>query len=76
MKNVFEAWSEQGKMDSVDPVHLIFLLWSSTQHHADFSYQVSRVLGKQTLESADYDKATETLTRIIPKGLGITPDKR
>lgn len=73
--NVFKAWSEQGKMDPVDPVHLIFLLWSSTQHYADFSYQITHALGKETLEPADYDHATETLTKIILKGLGITSGK-
>ncbi len=32
---VFEAWIAAGRMDPVDPVHLIFLLWGSTQHYAD-----------------------------------------
>ncbi|WP_419534368.1 TetR/AcrR family transcriptional regulator [Endozoicomonas sp.] len=73
---VFKAWSDQGKMDPVDPVHLIFLLWSSTQHYADFSYQIAQALGKDKLEQFDYDQATETLTRIILKGLGITPNQR
>ncbi len=73
---VFKAWSDQGKMDPVDPVHLIFLLWSSTQHYADFSYQIAQALGKDTLEQSDYDQATETLTRIVLKGLGITPNQR
>ncbi|USE35774.1 TetR/AcrR family transcriptional regulator [Endozoicomonas sp. SCSIO W0465] len=72
---VFKAWSDQGKMAPVDPVHLIFLLWSSTQHYADFSYQITRALGKDTLGQSDYDQATETLTRIILKGLDITSDQ-
>ena len=29
---VFQTWIDAGKMDPVDPVHLIFLLWGSTQH--------------------------------------------
>lgn len=73
--NVFKAWSEQGRMDPVDPVHLIFLLWSSTQHYADFSYQITQALGKDVLDQSDYDQATDTLTQIILKGLGISPSK-
>jgi hypothetical protein len=34
-------------MDPVDPVHLIFLLWGSTQHYADFATQICRVTGRK-----------------------------
>ena len=36
-------WSAQGKIAPVDPRHLIFSIWATTQHYADFSAQV-RVL--------------------------------
>lgn len=70
---VFEEWQKQGKLDKdIEPSHLIFLLWSSTQHYADFAIQVSSALGKPQLDNEDYDKATNTLTRIILKGCGIS----
>lgn len=71
---VFEQWQQQGKLDSaITPGHLIFLLWSSTQHYADFALQISSALGKKALEDQDYEQAIETLTHIILKGCGITP---
>lgn len=70
---VFEAWIEQGKMQSVDPAHVIFLIWSSTQHYADFSVQISAAIGKKRLTKEDFDKATETLITIIFNGIGIKP---
>ncbi|WP_296129759.1 TetR/AcrR family transcriptional regulator [Pseudomonas sp. Ga0074129] len=70
---VFTAWSAAGKMDPVDPAHLIFLLWGSTQHYADFASQICRVTGRTRLVKADYDEAADQLITIILKGCGLTP---
>ncbi|MBF8222121.1 MULTISPECIES: TetR/AcrR family transcriptional regulator [Halomonadaceae] len=68
---VFEQWAERGLMDPVDPVWLIFLIWSSTQHYADFEAQVLGITGKQSLSDADYERATDFLCRVILKGCGV-----
>ncbi|MFC3606215.1 TetR/AcrR family transcriptional regulator [Stutzerimonas tarimensis] len=70
---VFEAWAAAGKMDPVDPTHLIFLIWSSTQHYADFSDQIRRVTGRKRVTREDFALATETLIHVILKGCGLTP---
>ncbi|MBR9883901.1 MAG: TetR family transcriptional regulator [Oceanospirillales bacterium] len=71
--DVFGAWVSQGKIDpEVTPEHLIFLLWSSTQHYADFAVQIKAALGKDELDEQDYLNATATLTHIILKGCGIS----
>ncbi|MBD1554373.1 TetR/AcrR family transcriptional regulator [Pseudomonas typographi] len=70
---VFEAWIAAGKMDPVDPVHLIFLLWSSTQHYADFATQICRVTGKTRLTKQDFEMAASNLITILLKGCGIKP---
>ena len=36
---VIEQWIAQDKMRAVDPVTLIFMIWSMTQHYADFEAQ-------------------------------------
>ena len=71
---VFNHWISQGKMDDLPAEYVIFLLWSSTQHYADFTYQVSSALGKSEtgLDSKDFEQATNTLLHIILKGCGIT----
>ncbi len=73
---VFQAWIDAGKMDPIDPVHLIFLLWGSTQHYADFASQICRLTGKTSLKKADFDEAASNLERIILKGCGLTPPTR
>ena len=68
---VMEHWIKQGKMDPVDPLFLIMLIWSATQHYADFSTQVNAVLDKKALTDQDFEDIANNLTHIILKGFGI-----
>ena len=58
-------------MDPVDPLFLIMLIWSATQHYADFSTQVNAVLDKNELTDQDFEDVANNLTNIILKGCGI-----
>lgn len=42
---IIRAWSAAGRLAPVDPYHLIFAIWATTQHYADFDVQVRAVLG-------------------------------
>ncbi|WP_246054768.1 TetR family transcriptional regulator C-terminal domain-containing protein [Paracoccus gahaiensis] len=42
---VLERWMDEGRLARVEPRHLIFSIWSMTQHYADFETQVRAVLG-------------------------------
>ncbi|WP_410217204.1 TetR family transcriptional regulator C-terminal domain-containing protein [Paracoccus sp. (in: a-proteobacteria)] len=44
--DVLNRWMDQGLLARVDPRHLIFSIWSMTQHYADFEIQVRAVLGR------------------------------
>jgi TetR/AcrR family transcriptional regulator len=68
---VIRSWIKQGKMDPVDPLHLIFMIWSTTQHYADFDVQVKTALRKDEYSARDFEKITETVTHIILKGCGV-----
>ena len=65
-------WIAAGKMDPVDPMHLIFLIWAGTQHYADFSDQIRRINGKR-MTRADFALASDNLIAIILKGCGLKP---
>ncbi|MEH6591906.1 MAG: TetR/AcrR family transcriptional regulator [Halioglobus sp.] len=69
---ILEQWAAQGKMDPVDPFYLIFMIWATTQHYADFDVQVKMVLGKSRLSGNDFDHIADNLIHIILKGCGIT----
>jgi len=51
---VIDGWITAGKIRPVDPVHLIFSIWSLTQHYADFDVQVRAIIGDgDPFESAE-----------------------
>lgn len=45
---LIQTWVDTGKIAPVDPYHLLFSIWATTQHYADFDVQVRTVLGKCT----------------------------
>lgn len=52
---VIRNWMDEGHLTKVDPRHLIFSIWATTQHYADFAAQVSVLLG----DTADEQDAAE-----------------
>ncbi len=42
---IIQGWIDAGKLARVDPRHLIFSIWSTTQHYADFDAQVQVLMG-------------------------------
>lgn len=68
---VLAQWAAAGKMDPIDPAHLMFMIWASTQTYADFAAQIAAVLDRDAVDDAVFRTAEETVTRIILKGCGI-----
>ncbi|MCA0870288.1 TetR/AcrR family transcriptional regulator [Seohaeicola saemankumensis] len=44
---LIETWMRQGRIAQVHPYHLVFSIWSLTQHYADFDVQIRAVLGDE-----------------------------
>lgn len=68
---LFQTWIDNGEMADVDPFNLIFLIWSSTQHYADFDTQILTVMNRAEYEDVDQDHVTRFLTDIILRGCGL-----
>ncbi len=67
---VIREWIAQGRLAAVDPHHLIFAIWATTQHYADFEVQVRAVLGNGGNHMAP---AEQTLLTLLVKGLKPRP---
>ena len=68
---LFQQWIDSGEMANVDPVHLIFLIWSSTQHYADFESQILTIMNRADYEEDDIEAVTQFLTDIILRGCAL-----
>jgi TetR/AcrR family transcriptional regulator len=63
-----EGWIAAGKLAPVDPKHLIFAVWATTQHYADFASQVEALTGQTLADPSFYEAARLMLTRILLEG--------
>lgn len=52
---VFRRWMDDGQIAQVDPAHLLFSIWATTQHYADFGAQIAVLTGPgdQVIDGAD-----------------------
>ncbi len=71
--SIIETWIREGRLRPIDPKHLIFAIWATTQHYADFGTQIRSLTGK-SIENIDFYEATRTtLTSILLDG--VLPSK-
>ena len=49
---VIQTWVDEGKIAQVDPPHLIFSIWATTQHYADFDAQIQLLGVSDPMEGA------------------------
>lgn len=69
---IINRWIAEGRMDPVDPNHLLYMLWATTQHYADFGHQIETLNGGKPLDDAQWEAAKASIKRIILKGIGVT----
>ena len=66
---IIRAWSAAGQLADVDPHHLIFAIWATTQHYADFATQVGAILGDLSPENDWMADADKFLDQLFSNGL-------
>lgn len=66
---LIESWQDQDRMAKLDARHLIFSIWSTTQHYADFDVQVRGILRPEKDEHID--DAAEFLTNLYTRALSV-----
>ncbi len=64
---LIQGWADAGRIAAVDPYHLIFSIWATTQHYADFDVQVRGIL--QPEGDAHFDDAAAFLTHLYSAAL-------
>ena len=73
---IFQEWIDKPRLAPCEPRHLLFAIWSTTQHYADFSVQVRHVLGLQPGDLSYYDEAARMLETLFLGQLMLTPKNR
>ncbi len=60
---IIDSWSKDGRIAPINARHLIFSIWATTQHYADFEAQVRLVLGREDIAFDDAAAHLETMYR-------------
>jgi len=68
---VMRDWIKVGKMAAIDPQHLFFAIWATTQTYADFAAQIAAVTGSQALSDRDYAHATDAVVAMFLRAAGL-----
>ncbi|WP_187972150.1 TetR family transcriptional regulator C-terminal domain-containing protein [Aquibium microcysteis] len=68
---VIKGWMRSGKIARTDPYHLIFAIWATTQHYADFDVQVRAVLGPARDGEGRFEDAARFLEQLFVEGLRV-----
>ena len=67
---VIQSWIDRGLMAPIDPRHLLYMVWATTQHYADFGHQIETLNSSEPLTDAQWQAATDSVKTIILKGIG------
>ncbi|MGB3280338.1 MAG: TetR/AcrR family transcriptional regulator [Pseudorhodobacter sp.] len=67
---VIQGWIDAGQMAPISPRHLLYMLWATTQHYADFGHQVETLNNGRPLTNSDWQAAKDNVKAIILRGIG------
>jgi TetR/AcrR family transcriptional regulator len=67
---LIQRWIDEGRMAPVDPRHLLYMLWATTQHYADFGHQIETLNGGRPLTDRQWRAAKDSVKTMILRGIG------
>ena len=66
---VIQAWVDAGRLAPVDPQHLLFMLWATTQHYADFAVQVQALTGQTLANPEFFERTVASVQAVVLRGV-------
>ena len=72
---LIECWIDSGAIRPIEPRWLLYMIWATTQHYADFAHQVETLNLGRPLSDAQWHDATETVCTVILRGIGLAPER-
>ena len=69
---VIQGWIDAGRLAKVDPQHLIFMIWATTQHYADFAVQVQALTGKTLADPVFFERTVANVQAVVLGGVRLS----
>lgn len=75
--NVIDGWIARGLLAPIDPHALMYLIWATTQHYADFDAQIRALSGKRAFTKKAFDDRTEQVVQLVIRACGaVSPNAK
>ena len=65
-----QVWIKKGLIHPIEPLQLLYMIWATTQHYADFTQQITTLNDNQPLSDKQFEGAKQQVTEIILRGIG------
>ncbi|MEC5405913.1 TetR/AcrR family transcriptional regulator [Paraburkholderia sp. MPAMCS5] len=74
---VIDDWIARGLLAPVNARTLMYMIWATTQHYADFDAQIRALKGKRALTQKSFNATTEEVVQLVIRACGaVSPAQR
>ncbi|WP_321881161.1 TetR/AcrR family transcriptional regulator [Burkholderia cepacia] len=74
---VIDGWIARGLLAPIDAHALMYLIWATTQHYADFDAQIRALSGKRAFTQKAFDEQTERVVQLVIRACGaVSPEAK
>ncbi|KVT31638.1 TetR/AcrR family transcriptional regulator [Burkholderia ubonensis] len=72
---VIDDWIARGLLAPIDAQALMYLIWATTQHYADFDAQIRALSGRRALTQKAFAEKTEQVVQLVIRACGAVSPK-
>lgn len=69
---VIDGWIAEGKIRPISARHLLYAIWATTQHYADFTHQINTLNDNHELSETQWEETKTAVKDVLLRGVGIT----
>lgn len=68
---VIDGWIAEGRIRPISARHLLYTIWATTQHYADFKHQIKTLNDDKDLSDEQWDETKHAVKDLLLKGVAI-----
>ncbi len=68
---IINQWVDEKKITPVDPKALLYLIWATTQHYADFNSQIVALNDNKEFTEKEFETKKQQVTILILRSVGL-----
>ena len=70
---VINGWIAEKKIRPISARHLLYAIWATTQHYADFTHQITTLNENEEMSRTQWEETKEAVKDVLLRGVGLPP---